>query len=328
MDTDTYYDLLGVAPDAGTEEIKAAYDQLSMRIRPDSGGTDALFSEVTKAYDTLSDPALRRQYDDSLLHQAEMYGNDDQEYNASGWVRVDDTPAGNETSEPGHNGDHANSPPPHTEYDGAYNFNFNGDDEDQMDFPPPRTEHDGAYGFNFNFDFTGHDGDHANSPPPHTEYDGAYNFDFTGHDGDHANSPPPHTEYDGAYNFDFTGHDGDHANSPPPHTEYDGAYNFDFTGHDGDHANSPPPHGDPWHTPPPSGPSPSRNGFAPGGAPSGYPRHEQSSRTRVIVILLAVVFVMLLSNSQPVLFALLMFSLPIVGFVAIFIKWRKKWIGK
>ena len=224
VDTDTYYDLLGVAPDAGTEEIKAAYDQLSMRIRPDSGGTDALFSEVTKAYDTLSDPALRRQYDDSLLHQAEMYGNDDQEYNASGWVRVDDTPAGNETSEPGHN--------------------------------------------------------------------------------------------------------GDHANSPPPHTEYDGAYNFDFTGHDGDHANSPPPHGDPWHMPPPSGPPPSRNGFAPGGAPSGYPRYEQSSRTRVIVILLAVVFVMLLSNSQPVLFALLMFSLPIVGFIAIFIKWRKKWIGK
>jgi curved DNA-binding protein CbpA len=280
VDTDTYYDLLGVAPDAGTEEIKAAYDQLSMRIRPDSGGTDALFSEVTKAYDTLSDPALRRQYDDSLLHQAEMYGNDDQEYNASGWVRVDDTPAGNETSEPGHNGDHANSPPPHTEYDGAYGFNFNGDDEDQMDFPPPRTEHDGDYGFNFNF------------------------------------------------NFDFTGHDGDHANSPPPHTEYDGAYNFDFTGHDGDHANSPPPHGDPWHMPPPSGPPPSRNGFAPGGAPSGYPRYEQSSRTRVIVILLAVVFVMLLSNSQPVLFALLMFSLPIVGFIAIFIKWRKKWIGK
>ena len=255
VDTDTYYDLLGVAPDAGTEEIKAAYDQLSMRIRPDSGGTDALFSEVTKAYDTLSDPALRRQYDDSLLHQAEMYGNDDQEYNASGWVRVDDTPAGNETSEPGHNGDHANSPPPHTEYDGAYGFNFNGDDEDQMDFPPPRTEHDGDYGFNFNF-------------------------------------------------------------------------NFDFTGHDGDHANSPPPHGDPWHMPPPSGPPPSRNGFAPGGAPSGYPRYEQSSRTRVIVILLAVVFVMLLSNSQPVLFALLMFSLPIVGFIAIFIKWRKKWIGK
>ncbi len=280
VDTDTYYDLLGVAPDAGTEEIKAAYDQLSMRIRPDSGGTDALFSEVTKAYDTLSDPALRRQYDDSLLHQAEMYGNDDQEYNASGWVRVDDTPAGNETSEPGHDGDHANSPPPHTEYDGAYGFNFNGDDEDQMDFPPPRTEHDGDYGFNFNF------------------------------------------------NFDFTGHDGDHANSPPPHTEYDGAYNFDFTGHDGDHANSPPPHGDPWHMPPPSGPPPSRNGFAPGGAPSGYPRYEQSSRTRVIVILLAVVFVMLLSNSQPVLFALLMFSLPIVGFIAIFIKWRKKWIGK
>ncbi len=137
VDTDTYYDLLGVAPDASTEEIKAAYDQLSMRIRPDSGGTDALFSEVTKAYDTLSDPALRRQYDDSLLHQAEMYGNDDQEYNASGWVRVDDTPAGNETSEPGHNGDHANSPPPHTEYDGAYRFNFTGNDNDHANSPPP-----------------------------------------------------------------------------------------------------------------------------------------------------------------------------------------------
>ncbi|MCL4434842.1 MAG: DnaJ domain-containing protein [Actinobacteria bacterium] len=302
MDTDTYYDLLGVTPDAGTEEIKAAYDQLSMRIRPDSGGTDALFSEVKKAYDTLSDPAFRHQYDDSLSNQTEIYGNDNQEYNASGWVRVDDTPAGSDTSEPGHDGGHANSPPPHTEYDGAYGFNFNGNDENQMDFPPPHTEYDGAYGFNFN----GNDENQMDFPPPHTEYDGAYGFNF---------------------NFDFTGHDGGHANSPPPHREPW-------------HTPQPsgPPRGDasefrhdtedPSHTPPPSGSPPGRNGFSSGDTPSGYPRHEQSSHTKVIVILLAVVYIVLLSNSQPVLFALLMLSLPIVGFIAIFIKWRKKWIGK
>ncbi len=136
MSTETYYDLLGVTPDADTDQIRAAFRQLSMKIHPDSGGTDALFRTVKEAYDTLSDPVRRQQYDDLLSSPAGMYGNDEQEYNAPGWVRVDDTPSGNETSEPGHNGNHADSPPSHTEHDGAYRFNFTGNNDNQADSPP------------------------------------------------------------------------------------------------------------------------------------------------------------------------------------------------
>jgi len=140
VDTHTYYELLGVTPDADVSEIKTAFRRLTMKIHPDSGGTNAIFRKVKQAYDTLSDPTLRRQYDDYLSNQTEMYANDNQESNAPGWVRVDDTPGGNEASKPGHDGGHANSPPPRTEYDGAYSFKF-----------------------------TGHDGGHANSPPPHED---------------------------------------------------------------------------------------------------------------------------------------------------------------
>ena len=63
-----YYDVLGVAPDAGAEEIKRAYRQLARRYHPDISGEErgAAFLELSRAYDVLRDPARRRAYDSRL----------------------------------------------------------------------------------------------------------------------------------------------------------------------------------------------------------------------------------------------------------------------
>lgn len=68
-----YYDVLGVAPDAGAAEIKRAYRQLARRYHPDITGEDrsASFREVSRAYDVLRDPARRRTYDAALRESVE-----------------------------------------------------------------------------------------------------------------------------------------------------------------------------------------------------------------------------------------------------------------
>ena len=58
-----YYDVLGVSPDAGAEEIKRAYRQLARRYHPDISGDDRAFLELAHAYDVLRDPSRRRMYD-------------------------------------------------------------------------------------------------------------------------------------------------------------------------------------------------------------------------------------------------------------------------
>lgn len=63
-----YYDVLGVAPDAGAEEIKRAYRQLARRYHPDISGDDrgAAFLELSRAYEVLADPHRRRSYDAAM----------------------------------------------------------------------------------------------------------------------------------------------------------------------------------------------------------------------------------------------------------------------
>jgi molecular chaperone DnaJ len=60
-----YYDVLGVSPDAGADEIKRAYRQLARRYHPDISGDDrgAAFLEVSRAYEVLRDPSRRLSYD-------------------------------------------------------------------------------------------------------------------------------------------------------------------------------------------------------------------------------------------------------------------------
>lgn len=67
-----YYDVLGVSPDAGADEIKRAYRQLARRYHPDISGEDrgATFLEVSRAYQVLRDPERRRSHDARLSRGA------------------------------------------------------------------------------------------------------------------------------------------------------------------------------------------------------------------------------------------------------------------
>lgn len=64
----SHYDLLGVAPDATTEEIQRAYRILALRHHPDvAPDTDqAVMAAINRAWSVLSDPGRRRTYDDAL----------------------------------------------------------------------------------------------------------------------------------------------------------------------------------------------------------------------------------------------------------------------
>jgi hypothetical protein len=59
------YDILGVARDAGEEQIKAAYRKRAKAAHPDSGGDTETFSQLQKAYELLLDPVRRKVFDDT-----------------------------------------------------------------------------------------------------------------------------------------------------------------------------------------------------------------------------------------------------------------------
>lgn len=58
-----YYNILGVDRSASQDDIKKAYRKLAAKHHPDRGGDTAKFQEISAAYDTLSDPNKRSQYD-------------------------------------------------------------------------------------------------------------------------------------------------------------------------------------------------------------------------------------------------------------------------
>ena len=65
------YELLGVSPSANNAELRKAFRQLSKRLHPDttslpSDEATRQFQKVCEAYDLLSDPVLRLNYDLSM----------------------------------------------------------------------------------------------------------------------------------------------------------------------------------------------------------------------------------------------------------------------
>jgi curved DNA-binding protein CbpA len=66
-----FYEVLGVPQDAKVEIIKKSYKKLAMKWHPDKNPENPdyateMFKKIAEAYDTLSDPSKRRDYDDGL----------------------------------------------------------------------------------------------------------------------------------------------------------------------------------------------------------------------------------------------------------------------
>ena len=61
------YAVLGLEPGASSADIKRAYRRLARRyhpgINPGDRAAEALFQRITEAYETLTDPTRRQQYD-------------------------------------------------------------------------------------------------------------------------------------------------------------------------------------------------------------------------------------------------------------------------
>lgn len=66
-----YYATLGMTNDASQDDIKKTYKKLALKHHPDKNPEDrqnaeAVFKKITEAYETLSDPAKRKDYDDTM----------------------------------------------------------------------------------------------------------------------------------------------------------------------------------------------------------------------------------------------------------------------
>ena len=65
-DTKDFYDILGVAKDASTDDIKKAFRKKAATMHPDvnkAPDAEERFKELSEAYETLSDPGKRQRYD-------------------------------------------------------------------------------------------------------------------------------------------------------------------------------------------------------------------------------------------------------------------------
>lgn len=63
MSKKDYYEVLGIKKGSSAEEIKKAYRKLAKEHHPDKGGDENLFKEISEAYETLSDPSKKENYD-------------------------------------------------------------------------------------------------------------------------------------------------------------------------------------------------------------------------------------------------------------------------
>ncbi|EDO07360.2 heat shock protein DNAJ family protein [Babesia bovis T2Bo] len=75
-----FYKVLGVKPDASDDEIKKKYKALAIKWHPDKNPNNLaeateMFQKISTAYETLSDPQKRRDYDSSVYHHVSDDGD-------------------------------------------------------------------------------------------------------------------------------------------------------------------------------------------------------------------------------------------------------------
>jgi curved DNA-binding protein len=73
MSLTDYYEVLQISPNAEPDTIHRVFRLLAMRFHPDNPetGNNQRFLELNRAYEVLSDPDQRREYDELFLQQKE-----------------------------------------------------------------------------------------------------------------------------------------------------------------------------------------------------------------------------------------------------------------
>src|SRR3990172_6407556 len=90
MAAKTYYDILGIRPDASHKDLRHAFRRLARKFHPDVNPGDKTaeerFKEINRAYEVLSDPDKRAKYDryGEQWEQAEAFEQARQQAGATG----------------------------------------------------------------------------------------------------------------------------------------------------------------------------------------------------------------------------------------------------